>query len=409
MAGYRQLPWRWIALAALGLVACGGESDGGSQQRGAPFGTFTFTLRSVFSGLPPFTNPVAMFQAPLDSTRWFVVEQAGQVKVFDNNPTVAATAVFVNIAGRVTSGGETGLLGMSFHPNFPTDRRVFLSYTATSGNLVSRISSFMTADGGQTLDPASEQILITLNQPEDNHNGGNIAFGPDGFLYIGFGDGGGANDQHTQNGLIGNGQALTTMLGKILRIDVGPEVATTYTIPSTNPFAGNLKCGPGTNAQSCPEIYAYGFRNPWRWSFDRLTGQLWVADVGQGALEEVDRVTLGGNYGWRCFEGTRNTGLACGSLPNRLAPVAEYGRTVGQSTTGGYVYRGSAIASLVGRYVFGDFVSGRIFSIAGTTQPTLTLTSGFVSGLNISSFGEDNDGELYVVDYVGGRLFRISP
>lgn len=351
-----------------------------------------------------------MLQAPRDPLRWFVVEQAGQVRVFENDQAVAAATVFVDIDGmnRVTSGGEAGLLGMAFHPNFPTDRRVFLSYTATSGNLVSRISSFMTADGGQTLDPDSEQILITLNQPEANHNGGNIVFGPDGLLYIGFGDGGGGNDQHTQNGLIGNGQALTTMLGKILRIDVGAEAATTYTIASTNPFAGNPKCGPGTNAQSCPEIYAYGFRNPWRWSFDRGgTRELWVADVGQNALEEVDRVTLGGNYGWRCFEGTNNTGLACGSPPNPLPPVAEYGRTVGRSTTGGYVYRGSTIAPLFGRYVFGDFITGRIFNIVGTAQPTLTLTDGFASGLAISSFGEDIDGELYVVDYTGGQLYRI--
>jgi glucose/arabinose dehydrogenase len=408
MADYRQMPWRLVALAALVLAACGGGSDGGSGLPDPPFGTFTFTLQRVFSGLPPFTSPVAMLQAPLDSTRWFVVEQAGQVRVFDNVPAVAATAVFVDIDDRVTSGGETGLLGMAFHPNFPADRRVFLSYTATSGNLVSRISSFITTDGGQTLDPGSEKILITLNQPEANHNGGNIVFGPDGLLYIGFGDGGGANDQHTQNGLIGNGQALTTLLGKILRIDVGAEAATTYTIPATNPFAANPKCGPGTNAQSCPEIYAYGFRNPWRWSFDRDTGDLWVADVGQGALEEVDRVTPGGNYGWRCFEGTNNTGLSCGSPMNPLPPIAQYGRSVGQSTTGGYVYRGSAIASLVGRYIFGDFETGRIFNIPESTQPTLTLTDGFASGLSISSFGEDNDGELYVVDYVGGRLYQIS-
>ncbi|HEV8262297.1 MAG TPA: PQQ-dependent sugar dehydrogenase [Burkholderiales bacterium] len=403
MADLRQLPWRVFALAALVLAACGGGSDGGTQQPAAPAPPVTFTVQRVFPGLS-FTSPVAMLQAPGDNARWFVVEQSGRVLVFVNNPAVAATAVFVDITGRVTSGGETGLLGMAFHPNFPTDRRVFLSYTATSGNLVSRISSFMTTDGGQTLDPASERILITLNQPEDNHNGGNIAFGPDRLLYIGFGDGGGGNDQH---GTIGNAQLLTTLLGKMLRIDVGAEAATTYTIPSTNPFAANPKCGPGTNTQSCPEIYAYGFRNPWRWSFDRLTGQLWVGDVGQGEIEEVDRVTLGGNYGWRCFEGTRNTGFACGSPPNLLPPVAEYGRSVGHSITGGHVYRGSMIAPLVGRYVFGDFITHGIFNIAESTQPTLTVRGGFDSGLSISSFGEGNDDELYVVDYSGG-LYRIS-
>jgi glucose/arabinose dehydrogenase len=404
MRDFRLLLCRAAALAALGLAACGGgSSDESAQPDGPP--AVAIALQPAFPGLF-FTKPVAMLQAPGDSLRWFVVEQAGQVQVFENIPTVTVKSTFVNIddMDRVSSGDETGLLGMAFHPNFPTDRRVFLSYTATSGNLVSRISSFMTTDGGQTLDPDSEQILITLKQPEANHNGGNIAFGPDGLLYIGFGDGGGGNDQH---GAIGNGQLLTTMLGKMLRIDV--DGTPPYGIPPDNPFVASTElCSTdGTSSSNCPEIYAYGFRNPWRWSFDRDTDDLWVADVGQGALEEVDRVTLGGNYGWRCFEGTRDTGLGCGSPLNPLPPVAQYGRSVGRSTTGGYVYRGSAIPALVGRYVFGDFASGMIFNIAESTPPTLTITGGFASGRSISSFGEGNDGELYVVDYAGGQLHRI--
>ncbi|MEK6211174.1 MAG: PQQ-dependent sugar dehydrogenase, partial [Pseudomonadota bacterium] len=348
---------------------------------------------------------------PGNSTRWFVVEQAGVVRVFDNNAAIAVTAVFVDIDDRVTSGGETGLLGMAFHPDFPTDPRVYLFYSHTDASLglLSRLSEFSTRDAGLTLDPDSERVLLTIEKPgtESNHNGGGIAFGPDGFLYVGLGDGGGGDDQHGANG---NAQLLTTLLGKMLRIDVeGTTGAFLYRIPPDNPFAAStVLCGTdGTGTQSCPEIFAVGLRNPWRWSFDRLTGQLWVGDVGQGALEEVDRVTLGGNYGWRCFEGTRNTGLACGSPPNPLPPVTEYDRSVGAAVTGGYVYRGSAVISLVGRYVFGDFISGRIFNIAGATQPTLTLTDGFASGLNISSFGEGNDGELYVVHY-GGELYRIS-
>jgi glucose/arabinose dehydrogenase len=300
-----------------------------------------------------------------------------------------------------------GLLGMAFHPAFPANPRVYLSYTndKTAAGRISRISEFRLAAGGVTLNPGSERVLLDISQPETNHNGGNIAFGPGGYLYIGMGDGGGGNDQHPP---IGNGQRMTTLLGKMLRIDVTPTSG--YGIPAGNTFpSGNPQCGTsGTGAQNCPEIYASGFRNPWRWSFDRDTGDLWVADVGQGQREEVDRVTLNGNYGWRCFEGTRITGLSCGSPVNPLPPIAEYGRSVGQSTTGGYVYRGSVIASLVGRYVFGDFISGRIFSILATTQPTLTLTSGFASGLSISSFGEGNDGELYAVDY-GGELYRIGP
>ncbi len=352
-----------------------------------------------------------MLQDPADSTRWFVVEQAGQVRVFDNIPTVAAATVFVDIAGRVTFVDETGLLGMAFHPDFPNDPRVYLFYSHTDVTLglLSRLSEFSTLDAGLTLDPDSERVLLTIDKPESNHNGGGIAFGPDGFLYVGLGDGGGANDEH---GTIGNAQLPTTLLGKMLRIDVeGTTGAFLYRIPTDNPFAvSTVLCGTdGTGPQSCPEIFAVGLRNPWRWSFDRMSGQLWVADVGQGALEEVDRVTLGGNYGWRCFEGTRDTRLACGSPSDPLPPVAEYGHGLGRSITGGYVYRGSAIAPLVGRYVFGDFTSGRIFNIAGNTQPTLslTVTNSFVSSLSISSFGEGKDGELYVVHY-GGELYRIS-
>lgn len=408
MPNYRHVPWRLVALAALGLAACGGGSgDGPLQPDGPP--AVALSVQPAFPNLF-FNNPVAMLQAPGNSLRWFVVEQAGKVRVFDNNPSAAAATVFVDIddLNRVTFNGEAGLLGMAFHPGFPADPRVYLFYSHTeNGVLVSRLSEFRTQDAGLTLDPSQEKILLTIKKPAgaSNHNGGNIAFGPDGFLYIGVGDGGGANDQH---GSIGNGQSLTTLLGKMLRIDVDGTFP--YEIPLDNPFVASTQlCSTddGTSTSNCPEIYAYGFRNPWRWSFDRDTDVLWVADVGQGALEEVDRVTLGDNYGWRCFEGTRSTGFACGSLPNLLPPVAEYGRTVGHSITGGYVYRGSAIAPLVGRYVFGDFITHRIFNIAEDTQPTLTVTNGFDSGLNISSFGEGNDGELYVVDY-GGQLYRIT-
>lgn len=389
-----------IAVAALVLSACSGGPDDPSG------GSAGFTLQRVFSGLPAFSSPVAMFQAPRDSRRWFVVEQGGQVRVFANSPAVAATTVFVDIADRVNFGGERGLLGMAIHPDFPADPRVFLFYSLRN-TLTSRLSEFSTRDGGLTLDPASERVILTIVNPEANHHGGGIAFGPDGFLYAGIGDGGGSNDQH---GTIGNAQSLTTLHGKMVRIDVnGTSGAFLYRIPAGNPFAVNALCGVnGTGTQNCPEIFAFGLRNPWRWSFDRLTEQLWVADVGQDAIEEVNRLALNGNYGWRCFEGTRDTGLACGSRPNRLAPVAQYGRDVGTSITGGYVYRGAAIPNLAGRYVFGDFISGRIFDISESTQPTLTITNGLASGLSISSFAQANDGELYVVDY-GGEIYRISP
>ena len=392
----RNLSLGAMAIVAVGLFSC----DGGS---GEPVDN-RFTLQRVFSGLR-FSAPVAMLSAPRDSSRWFVVEQAGQVRVFDNNPAVATMTLFVDISARVAFDGERGLLGMAFHPDFPATPRAYFFYSVNVAGLTSRISEFRLAAGGLMLDPASERVLLTIVNPESNHNGGGIAFGPDGFLYAGVGDGGGANDQH---GAIGNAQSLTTLHGKMLRIDVN-DSSVPYGIPAGNPFAGNALCGVnGTGAQNCPEIFAYGLRNPWRWSFDRLTGQLWVADVGQSTFEEVNRVVLNGNYGWRCFEGTRITGLPCGTQPNALAPVAQYGRKTGVSVTGGYVYRGAAIAAMAGRYVFGDFGSGRILDIPESTQPTLTISGGFASGLNIASFAEGIDGELYVVDY-GGRIFRISP
>ena len=372
-----------------------------------PVPSGTLAAERAFPLLPAFTSPVMMSQAPGDPSRWFVVEQGGIVRVFDNRTDVASSTVFIDIVSRVRSGGERGLLGLAFHPKFPTDPRVFLSYTNETNGLVSRISEFRTRDGGATLDPASESILLTVPQPAGNHNGGNISFGPDGFLYIGFGDGGSAGDPW---GAIGNGQNLVTTLGKILRIDVDGTTGTIpYGIPAENPYAGRPPCNAGIGTQACPEIYAYGVRNPWRWSFDRDNGELWVADVGQSAFEEVNRVVRGGNYGWRCKEGTNGYNAECGpNAASSLPPVAQYGRGAGQSITGGFVYRGSAIPALAGRYVFGDFVTGRIFDIAGDTAPTLTVTEGIDSGLSIAAFGQGLDGELYIVHY-GGTLHRLVP
>jgi uncharacterized repeat protein (TIGR03806 family) len=417
-------------LAAIGLQACGGGGGGngspptqppppppsssptsGLDARPANTTCLAWPRPAAGSGISltqytslTFSSPIAMLQAPNDGSRWYIVEQGGVVRHFSAaSPTTAST--FIDVTSRVRSGGEMGLLGMAFHPNYPTDTRVFLSYTTGTNPLVSRISSFRTTDGGATLDPNSEAILLTINQPETNHNGGNIAFGPDDLLYIGLGDGGGGGDQH---GNPGNGQTLTTMLGKMLRIDV--DAAQPYAIPAGNPFAQNAKCpAAGRASGECPEIYAWGFRNPWRWSFDRTNGELWVADVGQNQWEEVDRVTLGGNYGWRCREGAHDfnassTGCSNGGL---IDPVAEYDHSLGESITGGYVYRGPQSTALAGRYLFADFGSGRIWawiaeSVGSAREPTQLLDS----GLNISSFGQGNDGELYVVHY-GGTLHRI--
>lgn len=362
-------------------------------------GMVALGLQRAYSDLT-FSQPVALLQAPDDDTRWFVVEQAGIVRVFDNDAGVTAATTFIDITDRVVSGGETGLLGMAFAPNFAANGHVFLSYTGANP-LTSVIVRMRSTDGGQTLNPATETVILTVAQPYSNHNGGNIAFGPDGLLYVGFGDGGSGNDPDN------NAQNTTNLLGSMLRINVG---TLPYQIPATNPFAGNALCGDGgvsPGGDDCPEIYAWGLRNPWRWSFDRATGDLWAGDVGQNDWEEVDRIVIGGNYGWRDREGahcnpTLHPGGGC-STAGVLDPQTEYGHSVGSSITGGYVYRGTAIPALVGSYLFADFVTGRIFRLTpgGTDYEDMPG-----SGLNISSFGEAADGELYALDY-GGGIYRI--
>jgi uncharacterized repeat protein (TIGR03806 family) len=372
-----------------------------------PGGGTGIAVADAFPNLT-FSSPVLMIQAPGDDTKWYVVEQPGVIRVFPNVDSTTMANVFVDLRDRVNCCGEAGLLGMAFDPAFATNGRVYLSYTADpvgGGVLQSRISRF-TMSGG-VLDPASESILLTIAQPFTNHNGGNIVFGPDGFLYAGFGDGGSGGDPNN------NAQNRSTLLGKLIRIDVNGTGA--YTIPADNPFigAGTARCETGTSGSSamCQEIYAYGFRNPWRFSFDRASPtDLWLSDVGQSAWEEVDRVQRGGNYGWRfregkhCFNPSTNCPTTADGAP-LIDPVAEYGHDLGASVTGGYVYRGSAMPGLVGRYFFGDFGSGRIFALASGSFERQELLQ---TSLSISSFGQGNDGELYVVGY-GGKLSKIVP
>jgi uncharacterized repeat protein (TIGR03806 family) len=376
-----------------------------------PSQSASFTFQRVFSNLT-FDAGVQVLQAPGDSTRWFVVQQAGLVKVFNNTASPAATN-FINLTGVVNYDGEMGLLGMAFHPNFPTDPRVYLSFVAGTGSSrTSYVAEYRTTNGGATLDSSTRFNLLSISQPEDNHNGGNVKFGPDGYLYAGFGDGGGGGDNH---GSIGNSQRLNTLLGKMIRIDVGNTPGQAYTIPASNPYSANAtRCnaGDGAGGTLCPEIYAYGFRNPWRWSFDAGTGELWVGDVGESDWEEIDLVTLGGNYGWRCREGNHNYNTTCGpNAASALNPVVEISHASAGSITGGYVYRGSAISGLVGRYVFGDFSQGYIWNIARNTTPTQQLTSSTAFGTphSISSFGEGVDHELYYLDYGGGSMNKLVP
>jgi uncharacterized repeat protein (TIGR03806 family) len=358
------------------------------------------TTRPAFAHLR-FTEPLLVLQAPGDVSRLFVAQRRGVVRVFPNDEATTSASTFIDITARVLSsaGSEVGLLGMAFHPRFALNGEVFLSYTdfrdrQTRQGLRSVISRFKSTDGGATLDPGSEQVLLTVDQPYSNHNGGGIAFGPDGYLYIGFGDGGSGGDPHN------HAQNRDVLLGKFLRIDVDGGVP--YAIPPTNPFR---------NGGGRPEIYAWGFRNPWRWSFDRLTGELWVADVGQREIEEVDRVVLGGNYGWRIKEGTRCYNATTCDGTGLIDPVVQYDHTQGVSITGGFVYRGTAMPSLVGHFVYADFSSGRIWAVG----PDVTVPGRYVTRLlmetsfNIASFGERVDGELLLTDFAGGGLHQLVP
>jgi glucose/arabinose dehydrogenase len=389
-----------VAIILFGLtVGCAGDDGVGGDDL-LPPGDVTVTTSSAFPDLS-FNNPIAMVQAPGDASRWFVVEQEGIVRVFTNSTNVASSDVFINISDRVVSGGERGLLGIAFHPDFAGNGQVFLSYTNDDSGLKSRVSRFTSTDAGQTLDPGSEFILLSVDQPQSNHNGGQIGFGPEPnqYLFIAFGDGGGANDQH---GSPGHGQDTETLLGAMLRIDV--DGGSPYGIPADNPFATNVNCNGG-----CAEIYAWGLRNPWRWSFDRETNDLWVGDVGQNAWEEIDILTLGGNYGWRVREGAHcndfyDTNCASEGF---IDPVTNYGLEGSQSVTGGYVYRGTAITDLIGSYVYGDFISGDLFQYHDDGEGRVTEAKLLETNYSISSFAEDLDGELYLLDYGGGKIYKI--
>jgi uncharacterized repeat protein (TIGR03806 family) len=371
----------------------------------APSSGLSIAIQQVYSGVS-LSEPVKLLQEPNDSTYWYVVQQTGQIIRFANTGA-AGRVVWATIPGVARVGTESGFLGMTFHPNFPTDNRVFVSYNAQNGGqLVSRISSFTTSNNGDTFNSGTEQILLTVNQPDDNHKGGDIAFGTDGNLYIGFGDGGSADDFGTGHNAIGNGQYRGTLLGKMLRITIG-AAGQPYTIPGSNPFAGGAMAVNGACSGNCPEIYATGFRNPWRWSFDKVTGEMWVGDVGQNEWEEVDRVVLGGNYGWRCREGAHSFSGNCGNFGPYTDPVAEYDHNAGFAVSGGYVYRGTQIPALVGRYVFADYATGTLWTVPNTQNPTLRVTSGLNTGYSVSSFGQGNDGELYIVDYTQGRIGKI--
>ncbi len=362
-----------------------------------------YSLLEAFSGLPAFSLPVELVH-PADGTdRLFVVEQRGRIYVFDNTVPVAPPRLFLNLSDIVhQGGGETGLLGLAFHPSYASNGYFYVNYTSSrEGSLKSYVSRFSVSPSNpDSAVKASEAILLSAGQPYENHNGGKVAFGPDGYLYIALGDGGSGNDP--QN----NGQTLSALLGKILRVDVDTLTAPfAYGIPSTNPFAGNTQ---GFRQ----EVYAYGLRNPWKFSFDSESGTLWAGDVGQGAREEIDTIVLGGNYGWRLMEGTLCTpgvNPGCADTAGLVRPVWEYNRSAGDvSVTGGYVYRGSSIPGLRGKYVYGDFASGRIWALTTNGVNPATNDPLLDSPHQISTFGVDRQNELYVVAYSSGRIYRLT-
>jgi uncharacterized repeat protein (TIGR03806 family) len=348
--------------------------------------TAAVQLTKIIDGLD---RPIKMI--PVGKHLW-IAEQAGSIRKVENG-SLSASAL-LDIRDRVTEisrgGDERGLLGIAVHPKFVENRRVFVSYT-TRPPLRSRISEFSFKSQTQNIDPASEKILLEVAQPFSNHNGGDINFGKDGMLYIAFGDGGSANDPE------GNGQKLSSLLGKILRIDI--DGASPYVIPKDNPFANS------SNTRS--EIFALGLRNPWRFSFDRQTGDLWTGDVGQNSYEEINLIQSGKNYGWNTMEGKHCfQGRPC-QMADFAAPVHEYGRTDGYSVTGGYVYRGKLIPSLFGKYVFGDFGSGKVWALHLNNNAADKSEQLLATGRSIASFGEDSEGEIYLLDHAGS-LHKIT-
>ncbi|MBV1907803.1 MAG: PQQ-dependent sugar dehydrogenase [Kangiellaceae bacterium] len=362
------------------------------------------TIEASFPTLPILSSPLAMVQPSSDSSFWFVALREGRIVIFDNNVSANNLTEVLDISSRVSTTVEKGLTGLVVHPSYPQDNRIFIIYNDSSNDGRSTISSFTTNTSTHQVDERSENVLITLEQPAHNHNGGDIAFGPDGLLYAAFGDGGFDRD---------TSQQLYNLHGGMIRIDVSTQP---YSIPNDNPFNSNQpRCDTGSRVQndetSCPEIFAFGFRNPWRWSFDSQTGDIWVADVGQSTFEEVDRVVLGGNYGWPIMEGNSCFGGQACDISGLELPITQYPRSVGVSTVGGYVYRGTRNPSLVGQYIWGDTFSSQFLSVPADATVGADYQAIFNSGRLIAGMAEGNDGEIYLLNLDGGEgdgIYRIN-
>jgi glucose/arabinose dehydrogenase len=353
-----------------------------------------FTLQNAFPNLT-FNGAVFLTHADDNTDRIFVVEQAGRIKVFQNSSNALSAKEYLNITDRVTSGGEMGLLGLAFHPDYENNGYFYVNYITDTPTLRTVITRFQVTSNPDSADKNSEFEVLTFNQPYQNHNGGWIGFGPnDGYLYIATGDGGSGGDP--QN----NGQRINTLLGKILRIDV--DGGAPYAIPSTNPFIDS------TNTQVKKEIYAWGLRNPWRCSFDPVTGWLLAGDVGQGSWEEIDLIENGKNYGWRCYEGNHVYDMSLCNYPEYIFPIWEYDHGPECSITGGYIYRGLNVPELDGKYIYGDYCSNKIWALTydGINPPSNQLLVTASGGL--TSFGVDQNQELYLTSS-NGNIYRFTP
>ena len=389
----------WLILTGQAGCSGGYSSSPAPTPTPTPTPNATFDLVSVATG---FTNPEDVEQPNDGSGRLFVVEQGGRIQIIRSDGT-RVTSPFLDVTGKsgFTSGGETGLLGLAFHPMYAQNRRFFVNYTRTIGGQLQTVIAEFTASqtNANFADATTENILFTVDQPFANHNGGGLAFGKEGSLYIGLGDGGSAGDPQC------NAQNINVLLGKMLRIDVDSTAAPglNYALPLDNPFVG--KTGRG-------EIWLYGLRNPFRFSFDSANGNLWIGDVGQNSFEEVDLLTPqqgGSNMGWNLREGTHPFSTACTQTGNTLTdPIFDYDRSQGDETViGGHVYHGTKMPALAGAYVFGDFISGRVWSL---TQSGQSWTRTFLlntAGGDLAGFGRDQAGELYVARYSTGVVARV--
>ena len=392
-----------VALGVIGLI--GWSVLTVMPATGAP--AATFSLRQIAQGL---AAPVYLTHAGDGSGRLFVVEKGGAIRIIQNGQVLAQP--FLDISDRVGNDGEAGLLSVAFPPDYATNGYFFVYYNHADKNLVGPepedggnnggydtvVARFRVTTDPNRADKNSEERILVRNQPFTNHNGGLLKFGPDGYLYVGLGDGGSGNDPYD------TGQNINSLLGKILRINVNAASSgKSYAVPSDNPFVNT----PG----ALPEIYAYGFRNPWRFSFDYSNGRLFVADVGQDNREEIDLVAKGGNYGWRVMEGDLCNPAINGSCNTSLyaPPLVAYPHSLGQSVIGGHVYRGTRYPALQGAYLYGDFSSGRVWGFFPNGQSAVGHRELLQTGFPITSFGQSYKGDLFILNLSGSVHLILPP